>query len=125
MREQPVDESDPIDVAMRDRKDAGSADTVISAADAKKKKIQIPQPLALQIQKPKETLMTFLTPEMIAADEAKAKETPSATSSKAAAASSKPADFDTDPIEYAMAQRMKAGGPDEKITKQDVDKNKI
>ena len=42
VREQPVDESDPIDVAMRDRKGAGSADTVISAADAKKKKIQIP-----------------------------------------------------------------------------------
>ena len=39
MRDLPVDESDPIDVAMRDRKDAGSADTVISAADAKKKKL--------------------------------------------------------------------------------------
>lgn len=38
-RDEPVDESDPIDVAMRDRKAAGSADSVISAADAKKKKI--------------------------------------------------------------------------------------
>ena len=49
---------------------------------------------------------------MIAADEAKAQETPKPTSSKAAANSSKPADFATDPIDYSMAQRMKAGGPD-------------
>jgi len=36
LREIPVDETDPIDVAMRDRKGAGSAESVISAADAKK-----------------------------------------------------------------------------------------
>ena len=45
----PVDESDPIDVAMRDRKAAGSMDTAITPADAKKKKLQIPQPFNLQI----------------------------------------------------------------------------
>ena len=39
LRDEPVDESDPIDVAMRDRKNAGSADTVINAAEAKKKKL--------------------------------------------------------------------------------------
>ena len=39
LRDEPVDESDPIDVAMRDRKNAGSTDTVINAADAKKKKL--------------------------------------------------------------------------------------
>lgn len=38
-RELPVDESDPIDVAMRDRKNAGSAESVINAADAKKQKL--------------------------------------------------------------------------------------
>jgi hypothetical protein len=59
-------------------------DAVIKADEAKKKKIQIPQPLNLKIEKPKETLLTFLTAEMIAADEAKTKE-PAVSKGQAAA----------------------------------------
>jgi len=69
LRELPVDESDQIDVAMRDRKQAGSTDTVINAADAKKKNLKLPKPLNLALEKPKETLVTLLTDEMIAASE--------------------------------------------------------
>ena len=36
LRDEPIDESDPIDVPMRDRKNAGKTDSVINAADAKK-----------------------------------------------------------------------------------------
>lgn len=60
---------------------------------------------------------------MIAADEAKAKETPQqSTSSKA---SSAPADFATDPIDYTMAQRVNAGGPTSHMNKADAAKDKI
>lgn len=59
----PVDENDPIDVAMRDRKQAGSVDTQISAADAKKQKLQLPQPVALSLDKPKENLLTVISNE--------------------------------------------------------------
>lgn len=95
----PVDENDPIDLAMSQRKAAGATDTQINAADAKKKKIQIPQPLSLTIDKPKEVLLTFLTAEMIAAEESKAPAASPAKAGKSVAA----ADFTTDPIDYSVA----------------------
>ena len=49
-------------------------DAVIKADEAKKKKLQIPQPLNMKNDKPKEPLVNFLTAEMIAAEEAKTKE---------------------------------------------------
>lgn len=54
---------------MRDRKQAGGPDTVINAADAKKKNLKLPKTLNLTLEKPKETLVTLLTEEMIAASE--------------------------------------------------------
>ena len=121
-RDLPVDENDPIDVAMRERKDAGSLESQISAADAKKKKLQIPQSLNLQIEKPKEALITFLTAEMIAAEETKAREAPKSASKAGSAA---PADFETDPIDYTIAARTKAGGLQSNMTKADASKEKI
>jgi len=49
VKDLPVDENDPIDVAFRERKNAGSIESVITGMDANRKKIQIPKPLNLAI----------------------------------------------------------------------------
>ena len=77
-KSEPVDESDPIDVAFRDRKAAGSVESQVKEADAKKKKLQIPQPLNLKIANPKDNLITFLTDDMV--EESKVTETAKAVS---------------------------------------------
>ena len=64
-KELPVDPNDPLDVALSHRKQAGSVDTQISGLEAKKKKIQIPQPLNLAVKAPKDNLLVFCTDEMI------------------------------------------------------------
>ena len=58
-----MDENDPIDVAMKDRKAAGSTDTVIKEVEAKKKKLQIPRPLNLKPSDAKQILLTFISAE--------------------------------------------------------------
>lgn len=68
----PVDESDPIDLALHQRKQSGSADTTIKKIEAENKNIKIPEPLDLQVEQPNENLLTVLTPEIIANDEKKA-----------------------------------------------------
>mmetsp|Transcript_18569 Transcript_18569/g.24983 ORF Transcript_18569/g.24983 Transcript_18569/m.24983 type:complete len:124 (+) Transcript_18569:1522-1893(+) len=71
----PVDESDPIDVAMRDRKVVGgSVDSVISAADVKAQKLQLPKNApALSVDKPKEALLAVISNEMISTTEEESK----------------------------------------------------
>ena len=71
--------------------------------------------------------MTVLTAEMIAADEAKAAAQPASNSTpaKSAAASTKTADFATDPIDYTCGLRKQAGGMTSTRTKQDAAKEKL
>ena len=124
----PVDKSDPIDVAMNDRKTVGGApDSVISIADAKKARLQIPQPITLSIDKPKEAVISFLTDEMIANAEESKGGAAAASGSSAKPGKSKAAaeTFDSDPIAYTIAQRMTAGGLTEHKTKQDAAKEKL
>ena len=125
----PVDKSDPIDVAMNDRKTHGGApDAVISSADAKKARLQIPQPITLSIDKPKEAVISFLTDEMIAnaAEESKGGAAAASGSSAKPGKSKAAAEtFESDPIAYTIAQRVAAGGLTEHKTKQDAAKEKL
>ena len=60
-KQDPIDESDPIDVAISARKAAGATDTVIMGMDAKKKKLQIPRPLNLKIANEKKIEISFIS----------------------------------------------------------------
>ena len=62
---------------------------------------------------------------MIAAEETKAKEAPSNSSVSKGANTAPPADYETDPIDYTTAHRMKAGGLTSQKSKLEVTKDKL